>query len=89
MLEDLRSNIEQLIARYEAVKAENDNLRRELQSCKETGDAQKAKISEMESEISTLLLSQAFSAAPGQDAKAKIDSIIKEIDKCISALEEG
>ena len=89
MLEELRTNIEQLIARYEAVKAENESLRRELLSCKETADAQKAKMMEMESEISTLLLSQAFSAAPGSDAKAKIDSLIKEIDKCISALEES
>ena len=89
MLESIRTNIEQLIARYEAVKAENENLRRELQACKETGDAQKAKILEMESEISSLLLSQAFNAAPGGEAKALLDSLIKEIDKCISALEES
>ncbi|MBR4735324.1 MAG: hypothetical protein IK052_04460 [Bacteroidales bacterium] len=89
MLESIRTNIEQLIARYEAVKAENENLRRELQACKETGDAQKARILEMESEISSLLLSQAFNAAPGGEAKARLDSLIKEIDKCISALEES
>ena len=34
MLEDVRSNIEQLIARYEAVKAENEKLRRELLACR-------------------------------------------------------
>ena len=89
MLEDVRKNIEQLIARYEAVKAENNALRLELQACKETGDAQKAKIMELESEVSTLHLTQAFNAAPGSDAKAKVDSLIKEIDKCISALEES
>lgn len=89
MLENIRNNIEQLIARYEAVKAENENLRLELQSCKETGNAQKAKIMELESEVSSLLLSQAFNAAPGEDAKARLDSLIKEIDKCISALEES
>lgn len=89
MLEDVRSNIEQLIARYEAVKAENEKLRQELLACKETGDAQKAKIMELEEEISSLLLSQAFNAAPGSDAKARLDSLIKEIDKCISALEES
>ena len=89
MLENVRNNIEQLIARYEAVKAENENLRRELLSCKDTGEAQKAKIMELESEVSSLLLSQAFNAAPGEDAKARLDSLIKEIDKCISALEES
>ena len=65
MLESIRNNIEQLIARYEAVKAENEKLRLELLSCKETGNAQKAKIMELESEVSSLLLSQAFNAAPG------------------------
>lgn len=89
MLEDVRSNIEQLIARYEAVKAENEKLRQELLACKETGNAQKARIMELEEEISSLLLSQAFNAAPGSDAKARLDSLIKEIDKCISALEES
>ena len=89
MLEDVREYIKQLIARYEAVKAENENLRQELLSCKQTAEAQKAKILEMESEISTLFLSQAFSATPGPEAKAKIDQMIREIDKCISALEES
>ncbi len=89
MLENIRNNIEQLIARYEAVKAENEKLRLELLACKETGNAQKAKIMELESEVSSLLLSQAFNAAPGEDAKARLDSLIKEIDKCISALEES
>ncbi|MBR1887556.1 MAG: hypothetical protein IJ813_03725 [Bacteroidales bacterium] len=89
MLESIRKDIEQLIARYEAVKVENENLRRELQACKETGNAQKAKIMELEEEVSSLLLSQAFNAAPGSDAKAKLDSLIKEIDRCISALEES
>lgn len=89
MLEEVRKQIEQLIARYEAEKAENQKLRQELLTCKETGAAQKAKILELESEISTLQFAQAFSAAPGSDAKAKIDSLIKEIDKCIAALEES
>lgn len=89
MLENIRKDIEQLIARYEAVKVENQNLRQELQACKEAGIAQKAKIMELESEVSSLLLSQAFNAAPGSDAKAKLDSLIKEIDKCISMLEES
>ena len=89
MLESIRKDIEQLIARYEAVKVENENLRRELQACKETGNAQNAKIMELEEEVSSLLLSQAFNAAPGSDAKAKLDSLIKEIDRCISALEES
>ena len=39
MLEEVRKHIEELIARYEAEKVENERLREELHACKETGDA--------------------------------------------------
>ena len=34
-------------------------------------------------------LTEAFSAAAPADAKAKVDKLIREIDKCISLLEEA
>ena len=89
MLEDVRKNIEKLIALYEAEKVENERLREELRECKETGAACKKQISELETRIETLTLTEAF-AAGGPDhsaAKQKIDKLIKEIDKCISWLE--
>ena len=90
MLEDVRKHIEQLIARYEAEKAENERLRQELRACEETGSALRKQILELESEIETRKLTAAFSAgAPGPEAKEKIDTLIKEIDKCISYLEEA
>ena len=42
-----------------------------------------------ESEIETRKLTEAFSAAAPADAKAKVDKLIREIDKCISYLEEA
>lgn len=89
MLEDIRQKIEQLIARYEAEKAENQKLREELQACKETGNSLREQIMELESEIETRKLTEAFSASAPADAKAKVDTLIKEIDKCISYLEEA
>jgi len=89
MLEDIRKHIEQLIARYEAEKTENERLRRELHTCEETVTALKEQILELESEIETRKLSAAFSVAPGAEAKARVDSLIKEIDKCISYLEDA
>ena len=89
MLEDVRQHIEQLIARYEAEKAENSRLREELHTCEETVDSLKKQILELESEIETRKLTEAFSAAAPADAKAKVDTLIKEIDKCISYLEEA
>ena len=90
MLEDVRHHIEQLIARYEAEKTENDRLRQELHACEETRAALRKQIMELESEIQTQKLAAAFSggiATP--EVKAKVDTLIKEIDKCISYLEEA
>ena len=89
MLEDIREKIKQLIALYEAEKAENERLRRELHTSEETGAALRKQIIELESEIETRKLTEAFSAAAPADAKAKVDKLIREIDKCISLLEEA
>lgn len=90
MLEDLRNRIEKLIALYEAEKVENERLRLELQQSKETGAACKKQVSDLETRIETLTLTEAFTAGGTTDkaaAKEKIDKLIKEIDKCISWLE--
>lgn len=89
MLEDIRNNIEQLIARYEAVKAENVKLREELRASKETGAAMRKQIDELESEIETRKLAAAFGNIDKAEAKAKVDTLIREIDRCISYLEEA
>jgi len=90
MLEDIRKQIEQLIARYEAEKAENQRLRQELQACEQTGKDLRKQIDELESEIETRKLAAAFSGgAPSAESKAKVDTLIKEIDKCISFLEQA
>jgi len=48
MLDQVRTYIEQLIARYEAEKTENERLRQELRACEETGAALKKQITELE-----------------------------------------
>ncbi len=91
MLESVREKIERLIASYEAEKAENEKLRAELRACEETGAALRKQISNLESEIDARKLSEAFAAggsAPA-DVKTRVDTLIKEIDKCISYLEEA
>lgn len=89
MLESVRKQIEQLIARYEAEKVENERLRKELQACEETGAALRKQIDELESEIETRKLATAFGSGNTAEAKAKVDTLIREIDKCISYLEDA
>lgn len=90
MLEDVRKHIEKLIALYEAEKAENRRLRAELQEREETGAALRKQIAQLESEIETRKLTEAFSGgSEAPEVRAKVDKLIKEIDKCISYLEEA
>lgn len=90
MLDNIRLHIEKLIALYEAEKAENERLRQELLTCEETGAALRKQIMELESEIETRKLTEAFTAGGDKaGAKKKIDALIKEINRCISCLEEA
>lgn len=90
MLEDIRKHIERLIALYEAEKAENAKLRQELHASEETGAALRNYVKELESGTKARSLSEAFTAAGDKDsARERIDKLIKEINKCISYLEES
>ena len=88
MLEEVRKHIEELIARYEAEKVENVRLREELHTSKETGEALRRQVLDLESTIETLKLTEAFTAGGDhRAAKEKLDQLIREVDKCISWLE--
>ena len=89
MLEEVRKHIEQLIARYEAVCAENQRLRNELEEGKAENASYRKQMTELVQEIDTLKLTEAFMAGNNTPsaAKERIDKIIKEIDRCISLLE--
>ena len=55
---------------------------------KETGDTLRRQVLELESTIDTLKLTEAFTAGgDNRAAKEKLDQLIREVDKCISWLE--
>lgn len=91
MLEDIRKNINRLIALYEAEKAENENLRSQLSESRAAVNSYREQISGLEEQIETLRLTQAFTAGGNTPpaSKEKIDRMIKEIDRCISLLEKS
>jgi len=89
MLEEIKGNIEKLIAEYESAKVESNALKAEISRCTEQIEDYRKQISELEKKIDNLKLGGAFigNAVNGNEAKAKIDKMIKEIDRCISLLE--
>ncbi len=89
MLEDLKKDIEKLIALYEKEQAGRKRLESELAQSKADNTACRKQIEELQQEVENLHLIDAFKS-PGEgnsQAKEKVDRLIREIDKCIAMLE--
>ena len=89
MLDNLKQRIRQLIALYEAEKTERIKLQIELEKYSRQNEAYRTQITELERQIDNLKLTQAFVAdsSDNEQARKKIDKLMKEIDKCISLME--
>ena len=74
--------------RFEAEKAERIKLQALLQQCKAENDSCRKQIGDLEQKVNNLQLSEAFGVGGDKvAAKERIEKLIKEIDKCISLLE--
>lgn len=90
MLENIRKGIERLVAAYEAEKELRRNLEEELQHCREEIEAYRKRITELDRQIDNLKLKKAFLASSESDeeARKRIERMIKDIGKCISLMEK-
>ena len=89
MLENIRKDIERLVAAYEAEKEHRRNLEEELLHCREEIGVYRKQIAELDRQIDNFKLKSAFLASSGSDdeAKDRIERMIKDIDRCISLME--
>ncbi len=90
MLEGIKDNINKLISLYENEKTERKKLQDSLAKSEVENEAYRKQIKELEDQIANLKLTSAFQASSGNnaEAKAKIDKLIREIDRCISLIGE-
>ena len=90
MLEDIQKNFERIIALYEGEKEKNSILLSKLGESETANETYREQIAELERQVENLKLAQAFlmPAGSADQAKERIDSLIKEISKCISLLEK-
>lgn len=87
-IESLKRRIEMLISLYERGAAENLALKRENARLKADLEECSNKLKEKEEKLDKIVLANAF-ATSGEnvkEARQKIARIVKEIDKCISLL---
>lgn len=89
MLETVRQKIIRLIASYEKEKNERIRLQQELEKSKAENETCRKQITELERQIDNLKLTEAIkgTAINGTEAKRKVDSLLKEIDRCIKLIE--
>ena len=87
MLEQVKQNIKRLIAAYEAEKMERTRLQSALDQAMTQNETYRKQITELERQIDNLKLAEAFKATGSPEAKKKINSLMKEIDRCITLLE--
>ncbi len=89
MLETVKDKIKRLIAAYESEKMERTRLQTELEQAKAQNEVYRKQIIELERQIDNLKLTEAFMAggADTSAARKKIDSLMKEIDRCIALME--
>jgi chromosome segregation ATPase len=87
MLDAIKQKITQLIAAYEAEKAECNRLRSLLEQAEKQNEAYAKQIIELDRQIDNQRLAGAFLNGDNAESKKKIDRLIKEIDKCITLME--
>ena len=88
MLEGIKTDIEKLIALYEAERSERERLQAELVRCGAENESCRKRIEDLEQQVNNLHLSEACGVGGDSSAaKEKIERLIKEIDKCIALLE--
>ena len=89
MLDTVKQKIKRLIAAYEAERMERIRLQDALDKAQAQNETYRKQITELERQIDNLKLAEAFMAG-GADtaaAKKKINSLMKEIDRCIALME--
>ena len=89
MLEQVKQNIKRLIAAYEAEKMERTRLQSALDQAMTQNETYRKQITELERQIDNLKLAEALKADGNgsEEAKKKINSLMKEIDRCITLME--
>lgn len=89
LIDSFKSKFATLAERYTALKAENARLAGENEELRQKLDEKEKEIAENKKEQNTQQLASTFLAASGndpQEAKNKINKIVREIDNCIALL---
>ena len=88
VIESLRGRVERIVAENKRVRAENGKIERQNEKLREENRLQTTRIAELEKRIAVLELTGGV-AANSEDkkaAKARINRLMREVDRCIALL---
>ncbi len=83
-----KQKFEQFVELYKKTKAENQNLKQEVEWLKKKIEEREIEIEELKKVQETKQLADSFLVTSGntQEARVKINKIVREIDNCIALL---
>jgi predicted nucleic acid-binding Zn-ribbon protein len=87
-LKNLNRKLDELFNRYKDLKAEVEKLRNGNEELTRVLQERDEKIKELELKYERIKLSEAFlgDGENGQEAKRKINELVREIDRCVALL---
>ncbi len=86
-LKRIQDKLQQLLKLYAAVQKENSKLKEELESAQQKITAQQKNADELKQQVSILKVSAGdMNEADKKDFEKRINSYLKEIDRCITLL---
>ena len=85
---EINQKIDRLIAKQEALKEENDMLKQKLDVSKQAISGTELTIKELNEKIKVLSMAKSLTGdnESNKEMKLKINEMVREIDKCISLL---
>jgi hypothetical protein len=88
-LKRIQDKLQQLLKQHTAVRRENDKLKEELHTVQGKLSAQQHSAEELKQQVSVLKLNAGgMNDADKKELEKKINSYLKEIDRCIALLGE-
>jgi|688.fasta_scaffold139432_2 hypothetical protein len=86
-LDELQIKMQELLKTYKQLRKENEHLTKELEEAKQQNEVVQKRLQELDQQLAAARISNGnWSELEKQALQKKIDSYLKEIDKCIALL---
>jgi predicted nucleic acid-binding Zn-ribbon protein len=84
------TRVRQLLIQYEQLKEENKRLREELEKCNDAISDMESKLSSTQDDYHSLMTAKMLEITEGdmEAAKARLNKLIRSVNKCITLLSE-